>query len=324
MFELFSNALLGAVPQAEFSYSQLVILLAVLVGAVGVYLAVPKKGGITIPAMGGLVGVGALIGLWFYLSLLDWEVVGLGLDAFNFYYIFSFIAIASAVRVITHTRPVYSALWFVMVVLASAGLFLTLEADFVAFGMVIIYGGAILVTYMFVIMLASQSQAATSGDPAESVGEAAQRGPEYDRVAFEPLLGVGAGFLLLAVVLMQVFAVDQYAANPEAASYSDEVLIEKVIPDRTQTQLAEMYLDEGVDVTGSLAMRDTLTNSEKVGLDLFMSHPLGIEIAGLILLVSLIGAVMIAKKRVYEEDDVIFQQELEARELNQSRQSVDL
>ena len=58
-----------------------------------------------------------------------------------------------------------------LVVLSSAGLFLTLSAEFIAFAMVIIYGGAILVTYMFVIMLASQSS--PSGDLNEQ--------PEYDR-----------------------------------------------------------------------------------------------------------------------------------------------
>ena len=113
--------------------------------------------------------------------------------SFIYYYLFSGIAIVSAVRVITHTRPVYAALWFVMVVLASAGLFLVLSAQFMAFAVVIIYGGAILVTYMFVLMLASQS----TPDGGSSQG--------YDKVAKEPVLACAAGFLLLAVLLSVIF-----------------------------------------------------------------------------------------------------------------------
>ncbi len=74
-----------------------------------------------------------------------------------FFYIFSVIAIASAVRMITHRRPVYAALYFVMVVLSSAALFLLLEAEFMAFAMIIVYAGAILITYLFVLMLAHQA-----------------------------------------------------------------------------------------------------------------------------------------------------------------------
>ena len=45
-----------------------------------------------------------------------------------------------------------------------------------------------------------------------------------------------------------------------------------------------------------------VTNTERIGLDLFMGHPLAIELAGVILLVSLIGAVQIARTRVPEEE----------------------
>src|SRR5690606_18013423 len=45
----------------------------------------------------------------------------------------------------------------------------------------------------------------------------------------------------------------------------------------------------------------SLASSERVGLDLFLSHPLGLELAGVILLVALIGAVVIARTQVPDE-----------------------
>ena len=74
-----------------------------------------------------------------------------------YFWAFAAIAVAGAVRVVTHPRPVYSALYFVLTVFATAGLFILLWAEFMAAALVLIYAGAILVTYVFVIMLASSS-----------------------------------------------------------------------------------------------------------------------------------------------------------------------
>ena len=56
-----------------------------------------------------------------------------------------------------HPRPVYSAVYFVLVVLATTGLCVLAAAEFLAAALVIVYGGAIMVTYIFVIMLAQQA-----------------------------------------------------------------------------------------------------------------------------------------------------------------------
>ena len=77
-----------------------------------------------------------------------------------YFWIFSAIALVGAVRVVTHPRPVYSALYFVLTVFATAGLFVLLWAEFMAAALVLIYAGAILVTYVFVIMLAAAVDAA--------------------------------------------------------------------------------------------------------------------------------------------------------------------
>src|SRR5690606_37053753 len=170
------------------------LYIASVVGAVSLYLMMPRQG-FNPRAFGALLGAMSLGGLWIWLAATALPNTGLPSGALPYYYIFSALAIGSAVRVITHPRPVYSALWFVLVVLASAGLFLLLTASFMAVAMVIIYGGAILVTYMFVIMLAAQT-----GDAADQADVA-----DYDRVAREPVAAIAAGFVLLAVLLTVSF-----------------------------------------------------------------------------------------------------------------------
>jgi NADH-quinone oxidoreductase subunit J len=98
---------------------------------------------------------------------------------------FAVVGLWGALRMITHTRPVYSALYFILVVVSTTGLLFLAEAEFLAGALLIIYAGAILVTYLFVIMLASQS----GGGPAA-----------YDQRAREPFIGCLAGFILLGLI----------------------------------------------------------------------------------------------------------------------------
>ena len=281
-------------------YLEYALYIGSVLGALALSLMMPReKRGARF--VGPFIGAAAVGLLWQFLaggSLWDGRDPGITGPAFLYYYIFSAIAIVAAVRVITHTKPVYAALWFVMVVLASAGLFLVLSAQFMAFAMVIIYGGAILVTYMFVIMLATQS--VPDGE----------QGQVYDRVAKEPVLACAAGFLLLAVLLSVVFDYHEIERNRLAQdpSLTDVALIESTLSDRPLKQVIEYKMNEAgesvkVDAPAPPPNLDPtrLANAERIGLDLFQSHPLGLELAGVILLISLIGAIVIAKTKVPEE-----------------------
>ncbi len=63
------------------------------------------------------------------------------------------IAIAGAVNLILQRHPIHSALSLIVVMAALAGLYLLLDAEFVAAIQVIVYAGAIMVLFIFVIML---------------------------------------------------------------------------------------------------------------------------------------------------------------------------
>src|ERR1700747_1586238 len=63
------------------------------------------------------------------------------------------IAVLGAVSLILQRRPIHSALSLIVVMVALAGLYLLMGAEFVAAVQIIVYGGAIMVLFLFVIML---------------------------------------------------------------------------------------------------------------------------------------------------------------------------
>jgi len=69
------------------------------------------------------------------------------------FWTFAGFAIAGAVLCITRTNPVASALWLVLTLFQVAALFVMLDAQFVAVLQVLVYAGAIMVLFLFVIML---------------------------------------------------------------------------------------------------------------------------------------------------------------------------
>ena len=72
---------------------------------------------------------------------------------FILFFVFAAIAAVSSVLMITRSNPVISALFLVLNFAALAGLYLLLNAQFIAVAQVIVYAGAIMVLFLFVIML---------------------------------------------------------------------------------------------------------------------------------------------------------------------------
>jgi NADH-quinone oxidoreductase subunit J len=74
------------------------------------------------------------------------------LDVVVFYF-FAFLAVGSAILVVTRRNAVHSAIFLATALLATAGIFLSLSAEFLFIVQIILYTGGILVLYVFVIML---------------------------------------------------------------------------------------------------------------------------------------------------------------------------
>jgi NADH-quinone oxidoreductase subunit J len=296
------------------------VYLASLAGAAALYL-LARPGPRAARALGVLLGLGALA--WLLVEAASaWadspdERTGL------WFMIFAGLALASAVRMITITRPVYCALYFVMVVLASAGLFLLLEAEFMAFALVIVYAGAILVTYLFVLMLAQQSPATVEGDSAV----------EYDRVPREPAAAATVGFIMLALLCGMIFGgagelPAPVARSADAAAWSE---LERM-PDRLEQAVRavepEFQWPPTADETGHIVRLDATgafvigavvgsaeaqridlprealpENIHRVGWALVHTFPVSLELAGVILLMAMFGAVVLARRQIELGED---------------------
>ena len=69
------------------------------------------------------------------------------------FFVLAALAVAGAISLIFQRHPIHSALSLIVVMVALAGLYLLMGAEFVAAVQIIVYGGAIMVLFVFVIML---------------------------------------------------------------------------------------------------------------------------------------------------------------------------
>jgi NADH-quinone oxidoreductase subunit J len=70
-----------------------------------------------------------------------------------FFYLFSAVAVASAVMVISARNPVHSVLFLILCFFNAAGLFILMGAEFLAMILVVVYVGAVAVLFLFVVMM---------------------------------------------------------------------------------------------------------------------------------------------------------------------------
>ena len=80
------------------------------------------------------------------------------------FYLFGVIALASALAFVTRKSPVAAALWLVNTMFCLAALYVMLDAQFIGAIQVLVYAGAIMVVFLFVIMLLNLGQGETVTD----------------------------------------------------------------------------------------------------------------------------------------------------------------
>jgi len=240
------------------------ILYAVFaLGGLGVYFMLPKPGrSQVIP--GAVLAVLALASLLLVIGL----TVVSSETSNGFFYVFAAIALAATARVITHPKPIYSAIYFVLAVVTVAAMLVLQQAEFVAVALVMIYAGAILVTYVFVIMLAQQGGA-----------------PVTDRRSREPFLAVCAGFVTMAAIAAQASKLPAPDADRTAPGVS----------------LASAPAQTTHEATDAGDADDVLTaagNSYAIGSAVMTRYVVALEIGGVLLLIAMVGAVALSRKRV--------------------------
>lgn len=155
------------------------------------------------------------------------------------------LTVASALAVILHRNPIYCALALVVTLLGLAGYYILLQAQLVAAVHVIVYAGAIMVLFLFVLMLLDVRR--EEGSPLR-VGR------------LQLFLGTGAGTALLLLLWATM------VVAPEA-----EIGLPPPLP---------------------------RANAQAVGRLLFTRYLLPFELTSLILLVAMVGALILAKRKV--------------------------
>jgi NADH-quinone oxidoreductase subunit J len=172
------------------------------------------------------------------------------LDSVIFYF-FAGVAVLSAALMVTRRNAIHSAVFLVTTLLATAGIFLQLRAEFLFVTQIILYVSGIMVLFVFVIMLVRLDVALNQ-----------------IKFSLQKAVSIGVALALLAEIGV-IFWISRRLPGvglPEAAP------VDKLPP-----------------------------NSEALARSLFGPYLLPFEIARVLLLVAMVGAVVMAKKRTEPE-----------------------
>ncbi|MDY3563199.1 NADH-quinone oxidoreductase subunit J [Gemmata sp. JC673] len=195
------------------------LALAALLGVVGFYLLLPRPRGRFVPGgIAALIGAAAVLVAWLVTTFGRPmpDVIGTAL-----FWLFSAGALLFGTVLVVQKNPARGAIAFAFVILSVCGLFLLLAAPFLMAATVIIYAGAIIVTFLFVLML---SQAGTSN--------------ENDRTR-EPLYGSFAGFAFVGLVLFTLYQTSQGPKPGEDESAPHARLLAQVVTAEEHRALGE-------------------------------------------------------------------------------------
>ena len=121
--------------------------------------------------------------------------------------IFAVIAIASALNILLQRNPLYSALSLIGTLLALSALYVTVRAEFIAAVQIVVYAGAIMVLFVFVIMLLNA--------PGNQLQLERQKGLRYLAIPFAGLMIAEMFYVVLSIRLSTLPPVP--AANAEQA-----------------------------------------------------------------------------------------------------------
>lgn len=225
------------------------LLAATLLWAVGLWLMLPRgdRRGYVVGAVLTLAGLGMFASQAMRLSG--------GFASDTVFVALAALTIFSAIGAVTLRSPVYCAIWFALMLIGVAGLFLYQGAQFLGVATIVVYAGAILVTFLFVLLLANPEGHAY-----------------YDRVSWEPFMSAAAGAVLLGMLTTAFIN----ALGSSAAA--------------TPTRVTAAPVHATDPERGVLAQEHVA----RIGANLFSTHLIAVEVAGVLLMVALVGAVAIA------------------------------
>jgi NADH-quinone oxidoreductase subunit J len=180
------------------------------------------------------------------------------------FYLFAAWAVASALLCITRSNALSAALWLVSTMFALAAIFVILQAEFIAAIQVLVYAGAVMVLFLFVIMLLNLEVV------------------PHDWKRWRGWV-IGAG--LAAVLGAMLLPLGAYTPERLAREFS-------TMPGTVDPRLV---FPEG----GALAAANATQGAVgSVAQPLFQAYMIPFEITSILLLVAVIGAVVLAKRKL--------------------------
>jgi len=214
---------------------QMIFGAATILGAVGMWLMLPRGAGKGkwLGALLALVSVSLIASQTTPLG--DWLADGV-------FYVLAAVTVVAAAATVTSRNPVYSALWFALSLLGTAALFMYQGAQFLGVATVVVYAGAILVTFLFVLMLAQPE------------GQAF-----YDRLSWEAMLSSATGAVLVGILTMTISGVycqEQPDQRP-VGKFTEEQLKTEILADQHMAHLGRQLFGRhlmAVEVAGTLLL----------------------------------------------------------------------
>lgn len=176
------------------------------------------------------------------------------------FYVLAIMTLFMAVFVVTARVTIHSALFLIGTLVNVAMLFILLRAEFVAGVQILVYVGGVMVLFLFVIMLVQT------------------RAEEEARVA----LYTGQTWPAVAIALLLAISF-YFAMNPAQAAFR--------APDSATTVPAVQESGERSNAGAGFVSKDT----QEVGEQLYRQAALPFEVASLLLLVAMVGAVLLAR-----------------------------
>jgi NADH-quinone oxidoreductase subunit J len=202
---------------------------AVVLGAIAMWLMLPRGAakGRWIGAVFGVAALGCLASCLLPLGYWGDNAV---------FWILSAVTLIAAVCTVTFRSPVYCAVWFALALVGTAGIFMVQGAQFLGVATIVVYAGAILVTFLFVLMLAQPG------------GDA-----YYDRVSWEAMLAAATGAVLVGILSMTIGKLGlESAKSPPVAKLQKDILAEEHVA-KLGTELFGRHLI-AVEVAGTLLL----------------------------------------------------------------------
>lgn len=213
-------------------------------------------------------------------------------------YGFCAVAVVLAIAFALIKHPVHAALSFACVVLATAGIYLLQEAAFVAASTVVVYAGATIIIFMFVLMFAQQTNLL-----------------DYDTHKQNPIaaaiVSIALAATVIAVALKEFPKLEEQLAarNPvveaEVAGAESDKSVDSDVQAIESMELkpsdAASKESKNVATADALPVKGDRFTVAKLGAAFYTRYLLAIEIAGTLLLVATIGAVVIAQREPRED-----------------------